>query len=589
MAIRPRDVYPSQTVPADANYPHGSAQNITTPSDGTGTPWEKTLINDLFGFEQALLAEGGITPSGSPDTAVASQYLAGVKAAALAAEYTPLSGPAISISGFLDRQGLWAEDEAGIQAANAYLVGAAKHDMIRLPPKSTIAITSGLSINATFAGIAGNGASLNGAGLGAGGKVLDIIGTGVPGADRGVFEDLVIEGSGAAGTVTGIDLRNASYPGNGPSKVVLRNVHIGLCGYGVRTGSARFAAMLEAATLATCGVAVEASGGSPVLLLAPKFYGNTQIFSLADASAVVAAFGAVASSNAKIADLIGGILDLHGCAFQDTAYTVTPFTLANQGTRVRMSGGLLQLSVAPMSYWVNAGAGAAFVADGVKFSGARTTTGAFATGAGAVTVRNAVYEDPADICTVLNASRSWQLDGGFEEASIVDDIFITREAVSITARYSVGNTVLSIDGSPPFAAHGGSQVLKYFKNSASAANSAFALVCIPVRAHERPSGEFYWRRIVLGSTSGDILFRYRFVRLGFNGSGIPEIVRGEQVGSTTVTDGVSDSSWVKETLPDDLTAPEWATHFIVEVDGYSWLNVALDAIWFDDVNVSLLG
>jgi len=56
-------------------YPYGKAQNITAPGDGLGTPLVAALLNDIFGFQQALLKYSGIVPSGTPDKLGASQYL----------------------------------------------------------------------------------------------------------------------------------------------------------------------------------------------------------------------------------------------------------------------------------------------------------------------------------------------------------------------------------------------------------------------------------------------------------------------------------------------------------------------------------
>lgn len=75
MAINPESQYPGKIAPATGDYPFGSARNITTPGDGTGTPWEAALVNDLFGFQQALLSAASLVPSGSPDKVGASQYL----------------------------------------------------------------------------------------------------------------------------------------------------------------------------------------------------------------------------------------------------------------------------------------------------------------------------------------------------------------------------------------------------------------------------------------------------------------------------------------------------------------------------------
>jgi hypothetical protein len=80
MAIRIVEQYPGKTAGANTNYPHGEARNVTTSGDSTGTPWERAIVNDDQGFKQALLEAAGITPSGNPDTAVASQYLQALQA-----------------------------------------------------------------------------------------------------------------------------------------------------------------------------------------------------------------------------------------------------------------------------------------------------------------------------------------------------------------------------------------------------------------------------------------------------------------------------------------------------------------------------
>lgn len=74
MALRPRGRYPGQTT-TDPAYPHGKARDVAMSGDGTGTPLQEDLVNDIFGLQQALLAAAGITPSEVPDTAVVSQYL----------------------------------------------------------------------------------------------------------------------------------------------------------------------------------------------------------------------------------------------------------------------------------------------------------------------------------------------------------------------------------------------------------------------------------------------------------------------------------------------------------------------------------
>jgi len=79
MAIIPSSKYSGQTTTSDGNYPLGKAKNVTVAGDGTGTPLEADWVNDIWGLLQGILASAGVTASGSPDNAVAGQYLAALK------------------------------------------------------------------------------------------------------------------------------------------------------------------------------------------------------------------------------------------------------------------------------------------------------------------------------------------------------------------------------------------------------------------------------------------------------------------------------------------------------------------------------
>jgi len=64
---------------ADANYPFGSSKDETGAGANDGTPYFKARADDIFGLQQAILEEAGITPSGNADTAILSQYMEGLK------------------------------------------------------------------------------------------------------------------------------------------------------------------------------------------------------------------------------------------------------------------------------------------------------------------------------------------------------------------------------------------------------------------------------------------------------------------------------------------------------------------------------
>jgi hypothetical protein len=80
MALKPSVIYPGQVSIADlASYPYGKAQNDLVEGDGIGTPLEEKLVNEIFGFQQALLVDAGITPSNAPEAVGSSQYLDAIK------------------------------------------------------------------------------------------------------------------------------------------------------------------------------------------------------------------------------------------------------------------------------------------------------------------------------------------------------------------------------------------------------------------------------------------------------------------------------------------------------------------------------
>ena len=79
MALNPNSKWPTQTVAPSSDYPYGSAQDITTPGDGTGTPFVADLVDDWFGFQQECLQRAGITPSGNPDHAGDSDVFDGLR------------------------------------------------------------------------------------------------------------------------------------------------------------------------------------------------------------------------------------------------------------------------------------------------------------------------------------------------------------------------------------------------------------------------------------------------------------------------------------------------------------------------------
>lgn len=77
MALKPDTNFVNFTA-ASANYPLGASKDDSTGTTGDGTEHTATRANDLFGMMQALLRLGGLTPTATADTALASQYVHGM-------------------------------------------------------------------------------------------------------------------------------------------------------------------------------------------------------------------------------------------------------------------------------------------------------------------------------------------------------------------------------------------------------------------------------------------------------------------------------------------------------------------------------
>lgn len=86
--------YPGRVTGATAQYPLGSSKNETAPAANDGTPYDLPRANDVFGFQQALLKQLGITASGTADNADASQQIEAMHMATSLSRYYVDSGAA---------------------------------------------------------------------------------------------------------------------------------------------------------------------------------------------------------------------------------------------------------------------------------------------------------------------------------------------------------------------------------------------------------------------------------------------------------------------------------------------------------------
>lgn len=74
MALQRNLRYPGRFANPTPEQPQGAAKNRSAPNVQDGSYLEADWLNDMFGFLSYLLTQSEIKPSGSPDSAVSSQY-----------------------------------------------------------------------------------------------------------------------------------------------------------------------------------------------------------------------------------------------------------------------------------------------------------------------------------------------------------------------------------------------------------------------------------------------------------------------------------------------------------------------------------
>lgn len=135
MAIKIFEKFAPRANPADGNYPHGSIKNESVPGARDGTPLDATWGNDYAGFDAALLAEAGITPSGSPDTALASQRLDAIKGIFSASNGAEKIGREVST---VDA------DLTALETTSASLVSDVQHEANQSPSRAIQLLNTGM-------------------------------------------------------------------------------------------------------------------------------------------------------------------------------------------------------------------------------------------------------------------------------------------------------------------------------------------------------------------------------------------------------------------------------------------------------------
>ncbi|AIW03487.1 hypothetical protein CPT_Moonbeam89 [Bacillus phage Moonbeam] len=291
--------------------------------------------------------------------------------------------------------------------------------------------------------------------------------------------------------------------------------------------------------------------------------------------------GASVDYNQKVAVMNnGGKVVLQPAHVEMTLTTSTQIELNGEGSSFSMVGGtFVGGGTAKSDYIVycNAGNNGGAWFDNVYMGTLITNTDYFADVVkGVVKIDNPILNNVPNMPRFVSAKSNKLIDGGFEKASIVDEIFISSDSAAITNPLTGTKLSLSLD-TTQFKT--GAKSLKVTKTGGSGEASKFC-IAIPVGYAKKVNYRLFYKKP--GAGTGTISFVPAFAKISYNDAGVATIRNMQYQGSgTSVTFTSAAVDWTGvQTDATTVTSPAWASHYLVEVS-LDWFTA--DSIYIDDM------
>lgn len=220
----------------------------------------------------------------------------------------------------------------------------------------------------------------------------------------------------------------------------------------------------------------------------------------------------------------------------------------------------------------NASGKGGLVLENVHLFGLITSTGKLVGGTGYTDIRNVFGYDVMDDVLMSHAVNNLLVDGGFEQGSVLDDIYLYEDSQSVQPYSQTGaNIALSVSTD---MSHSGSQSLKLAKVGSGLGS---AMLTVPVEKGSFPSVEFFYNKDA--NLTGSVSIAIGYFKLNNKGQQTGLVVSGSSsIDLSTLTDW---TKWSGNTN----RLPYWATHFFVL---FSLSNTGAGNFYVDDLVVTQL-
>lgn len=476
---------------------------------------------DLAAFAAKLLAGDAIGASIVPvtprDTGGVNTLatLADAAAGDAVVAHVPLGGaPALTLKGFLDRFGNWAEDRLGIQQANDLIVASGDRQSIGLPPRATIAFAIGVTIDGAFVSFDARGAKVSATAM-TSGAAFTVTGSVDPPYTQNMnpLRLPAMLGPGPGSAVDAVLVHRAGTGGgHGPAHLVFDGLNVDNFRYGIIFRNRAYLNKVYDSMFGRCLYGAwqdEAEDGSENnRFIDCTFYNSTWAAKVTPANCDLHFDGCSFDALQRLFDVAAGTVwlnDPHVEVVAATSYAATPILLASAFARLFWRGGSRRVppGTKTFDYWVD-GSGT-FVDECSDAIGDATATGAFA-GANITLLRpgRIAGNETRDNCYMANIAKSRVVDPTFATLA-ANSVFVAPSGTgfTVTGRY----TEIVTGGGTSSSLSVASNKLKHVKVGGGGSPAAFRLI-LPAEAQELMGGRIYYEKA--DASSGTM-----FVSLGW--------------------------------------------------------------------------
>jgi hypothetical protein len=467
-------------------------------------------------------------------------------------------------------------------------------------PSGVYRVRTGLQLDASFASVVADGATIDASPLGTGAAVT-VTGSAIRPYDQSVtsISGLKILGAGRSRPVTGLRFDRAPQADRsaaGPSHLTVRNCNVSGFRKGYSFENSCYNLELYSCDAYDCGTCINLPGGKSDSGERIAFYGGTLFNSeLAvenrNVNSMLYLIGSSLDYNARQIVIEGAHVTLTDCHVEARDHESPPITVAGNGGSLHVSGGWFVLTgdhprTVPAIVECALPPGAA---GGVIFYGAflnnLLTKGSaesgprLAIGGGPVRLVGVQSYDITQNPRIIGEAQNRLRDGDFEGESPRDP-FILADTAPVIDRLVGANIILS---SSTDMARRGARSLRCRKLGKAGSEASFSFI-VPITPGQIADFELYYRRPGLETGTIHISHGYGLGTLG--PAGIPGLVDAVSSGATEERLPHGDNGWVRVASGEPtVRAPAWASCFFVQVN---LVNFNGGDIYFDQAIITVI-